>query len=53
MHLAVGQLARLLALSDLIKATKLDAFTALRRPGLRIGMATGDGLTTARCWSNA
>jgi Cu+-exporting ATPase len=49
MHLAVdGQLAGLLAVSDPIKATTLDALNALRQPGLRIVMATGDGLTTAR-----
>jgi Cu+-exporting ATPase len=34
--------------SDPIKATTLDALNALRQPGLRIVMATGDGLTTAR-----
>ncbi len=49
MHLAVdGKLAGLLAVSDPIKATTLDALNALRRSGLRIVMATGDGLTTAR-----
>jgi Cu+-exporting ATPase len=49
MHLAVdGQLAGLLAVSDPIKATTLDALNALRKSGLRIVMATGDGLTTAR-----
>ena len=49
MHLAVdGQLAGLLAVSDPIKATTADALAALRRSGLRIVMATGDGLTTAR-----
>ena len=49
MHLAVdGQLAGLLAVSDPIKATTLDALHALRKSGLRIVMATGDGLTTAR-----
>jgi Cu+-exporting ATPase len=49
MHLAVGgQLAGLLAVSDPIKATTLDALDSLRRSGLRIVMATGDGLTTAR-----
>ena len=48
MHLAVdGQLAGLLAVSDPIKATTLDALDALRKSGLRIVMATGDGLTTA------
>ncbi len=49
MHLAVdGRLAGLLAVSDPVKATTLDALNALRRSGLRIVMATGDGLTTAR-----
>ena len=49
MHLAVdGQLAGLLAVSDPIKATTLDALAALRKAGLRVVMATGDGLTTAR-----
>jgi P-type Cu+ transporter len=49
MHLAVeGQLAGLLAVSDPIKETTHDALNALRQSGLRIVMATGDGLTTAR-----
>jgi Cu+-exporting ATPase len=49
MHLAVdGQLAGLLAVSDPIKATTPDALAVLRKAGLRIVMATGDGLTTAR-----
>ncbi|MEO8313874.1 MAG: heavy metal translocating P-type ATPase [Pseudomonadota bacterium] len=49
MHLAVdGKLAGLLAVSDPIKATTADALAALRKSGLRIIMATGDGLTTAR-----
>jgi Cu+-exporting ATPase len=49
MHLAVdGQLAGLLAVSDPIKTTTQEALTALRKSGLRIVMATGDGLTTAR-----
>ncbi|MBX9610993.1 MAG: heavy metal translocating P-type ATPase [Burkholderiales bacterium] len=49
MHLAVdGQLAGLLAVSDPIKATTPDALAALRKAGLRIVMATGDGITTAR-----
>ncbi len=49
MHLAVdGQLAGLLAVSDPIKATTADALAALRKAGLRVVMATGDGLTTAR-----
>ncbi len=49
MHLAVdGRLAGLLAVSDPIKATTPDALALLRQSGLRIVMATGDGLTTAR-----
>ncbi len=49
MHLAVdGKLAGLLAVSDPIKATTADALNSLRKSGLRIIMATGDGLTTAK-----
>ena len=49
MHLAVdGKLAGLLAVSDPIKATSEDALAMLRKSGLRIIMATGDGLTTAQ-----
>ena len=49
MHLAVnGMLAGLLAVSDPVKATTTDALTMLRKSGLRIIMATGDGLTTAQ-----
>jgi P-type Cu+ transporter len=49
MHLSVdGKLAGLLVVSDPIKATTLDALTSLRAAGIRILMATGDGLTTAR-----
>jgi Cu+-exporting ATPase len=49
MHLAVhGQLAGLLAVSDPIKATTQAALAGLRDAGLRVVMATGDGLTTAR-----
>ena len=49
MHLVVdGQLAGLLAVSDPVKATTADALATLRKAGLRVVMATGDGLTTAR-----
>jgi Cu+-exporting ATPase len=49
MHLAVDrQLAGLLAVSDPVKATTPDALKSLRAAGLRVVMATGDGLTTAR-----
>jgi P-type Cu+ transporter len=47
-HLAVdGQLAGLLAVADPVKATTHDALSTLRASGLRVIMATGDGLTTA------
>ena len=49
MYLAVDtRLAGLLAVSDPIKATSAEALSALRDEGLRVVMATGDGLTTAR-----
>ena len=49
MYLAVdGQLAGLLSVADPIKATTKDALASLRAAGLRVIMATGDGLTTAR-----
>jgi Cu+-exporting ATPase len=49
MHLAVdGKLAGLLAVSDPVKATTVEALKALREAGLRVVMATGDGLTTAQ-----
>jgi len=49
MHLTVdGTLAGLLAVSDPIKATTAEALASLRKSGLRIIMATGDGLTTAQ-----
>ena len=49
MHLAVdGQLAGLLAVSDPVKASTEEALISLRKSGLRIIMATGDGLTTAQ-----
>jgi Cu+-exporting ATPase len=48
-HLAVdGQLAGLLAVSDPIKASTPSALAALQKVGIRVVMATGDGLTTAR-----
>ena len=48
MHLAVdGTLAGLLSVSDPVKASTPDALAALHAAGLRIVMATGDGLTTA------
>ncbi len=49
MHLAVdGKLVGLLAVSDPIKASTPEAVHALKNSGLRIIMATGDGLTTAK-----
>ena len=49
MHLAVdGRLAGLLAVSDPVKSTTPEALKTLREAGLRVVMATGDGLTTAR-----
>ncbi|MCD9029034.1 heavy metal translocating P-type ATPase [Luteimonas sp. BDR2-5] len=49
MHLAVdGRLAGLLAVADPVKASTPEAIAALHAEGLRIVMATGDGLTTAR-----
>jgi len=49
MHLAVDKkLVGLLAVSDPIKVTTADALASLRKAGLRVIMATGDGLTTAR-----
>jgi Cu+-exporting ATPase len=49
MHVAIdGRLVGLLAVADPVKATSADALQALRTAGIRIMMATGDGLTTAR-----
>ena len=49
MHLAAdGRLLGLLAVSDPIKASTPEALAALEAAGLRVVMATGDGLTTAR-----
>ena len=49
MHLAIdGTLAGLLAVSDPIKASTMEALTALKASGMRIVMATGDGITTAK-----
>jgi len=49
MYLAVGQsLAGLLAVSDPIKVTTADALASLRQANIRLVMATGDGLSTAR-----
>ncbi len=49
MYLAVdGSLLGILAVSDPIKASTPEALSVLRAEGLRVVMATGDGLTTAR-----
>ncbi|MFL6675846.1 MAG: copper-transporting P-type ATPase [Massilia sp.] len=49
MHLAVdGVLAGLLAVSDPIKSSTREALDTLVSAGIRVVMATGDGLTTAR-----
>jgi Cu+-exporting ATPase len=49
MYLAAdGVLLGLLAVSDPVKASTPEALAVLKRAGLRIVMATGDGLTTAR-----
>ncbi len=49
MFLAVdGVLAGLLAVSDPIKASTAEALASLKASGLRVVMATGDGLTTAK-----
>ena len=49
MHLAVdGVLAAVLAVADPVKKTTPQALASLRAEGLRVVMATGDGLTTAK-----
>jgi Cu+-exporting ATPase len=49
MYLSVdGALAGLLAVSDPIKKSTPEALETLKKAGLRIVMATGDGLTTAK-----
>jgi len=49
MLLAVdGRLAGLLAVSDPVKPSSAEALSALAGQGVRVIMATGDGLTTAR-----
>lgn len=49
MYLAVEEkLAGLIAVSDPIKASTLEALNILQSAGIRVIMATGDGLTTAK-----
>jgi Cu+-exporting ATPase len=43
-----GALVGILAVSDPIKTTTIEALTDLRNNGITVIMATGDGLTTAR-----
>ncbi len=53
MYLAINnQLAGLLAVSDPIKPSTLDALAELKTEGIRVIMATGDGLTTAKSVAN-
>ena len=53
MYLAVdGKLAGLLAVSDPIKQSTAAALAELKAAGIRIIMATGDGLTTAKAVAN-
>jgi Cu+-exporting ATPase len=48
MYLAAdGKLAGLISVSDTIKTTTVEALTQLREAGVRVVMATGDGVTTA------
>ena len=54
MYLAVdGALAGLLAVADPLKATSKQAVERLQADGVRVIMATGDGLTTARAVARA
>jgi Cu+-exporting ATPase len=49
MYLSIdGALGGLLAVSDPIKANTIEALVALKATGLRVIMASGDGLTTAK-----
>jgi len=49
MHLALGgKLVGLLAVSDPVKASTPEALATLKAAGIRVIMATGDGITTAR-----
>src|SRR5574340_1059657 len=49
MYLATdGMLAGLLAVSDPVKATTSEALARLKDDGIRVVMATGDGVVTAR-----
>ncbi len=49
MYLAAdGRLVGLLAVSDPVKASTPEALESLRQAGMRVIMATGDGVTTAK-----
>nr|WP_255440537.1 copper-translocating P-type ATPase [Caenimonas sedimenti] len=49
MHLAIdGRFAGLLAVADPVKVTTPEAIARLRAQGVRLVMATGDGLATAK-----
>ena len=49
MYLAVnGELSGILALSDPVKATTPEAVAKLKEEGIRVVMATGDGVATAK-----
>ncbi len=49
MYLAVdGKLAGILAVSDPVKATTPEAVAKLKEEGIRVVMATGDGVVTAK-----
>jgi P-type Cu+ transporter len=50
---ADGALAGLIAVADPVKATTAEALASLRRQGLRIVMATGDAVATARAVARA
>lgn len=53
MYLAINhQLAGLIAVSDPIKPSTVEALTALEKSGIRVVMATGDGITTAKSVAN-
>ena len=53
MYLAsAGRLLGLVTVSDPIKASTPEALAALKKTGMRIIMATGDGLTTAKAVAN-
>ncbi|MFX6803739.1 HAD-IC family P-type ATPase, partial [Acinetobacter baumannii] len=54
MYLAVdGALAGLLAVSDPIKATTVEALKQLQEDGICVVMATGDGAVTAKAVAQA